>query len=150
MKAFYEMDLTRLEFDAIPDNYFDFIMMAHIIEHLTNGDLVIEKLLTKLKPGGMIYIEYPAFRSTKFPKMDGTLNFFDDPTHVRIYSVMEMYNLLMRHNMEIIKGGTSRHWPNILWMIPKIPFTRMKYGKVLPSIFWDFMGFAEFVFAKKK
>src|SRR5438552_1511265 len=37
MHSFYEMNLEKLEFDPIPDNYFDFIMMAHVIEHLHNG-----------------------------------------------------------------------------------------------------------------
>src|SRR5690348_14506481 len=56
MTAFYEMDLTKLEFGIIPDDYFDFIRMAHVIEHLYNGDLVIAGLLPKLKKGGHIYI----------------------------------------------------------------------------------------------
>src|ERR1051325_10422867 len=38
LKGFYEMDLTKLELDVIPDNFFDYINMAHIIEHLHNGD----------------------------------------------------------------------------------------------------------------
>jgi hypothetical protein len=36
-------------------------------------------------------------------------------------------------------------------MIPiKIPHNIMKYGKIIPSIFWDLFGFADFVIAKKK
>src|SRR5436853_5551623 len=42
MTAFYEMDLTRLDFSVIPDNYFDGIWMVHVIEHLYNGDEVIK------------------------------------------------------------------------------------------------------------
>lgn len=33
--------------------------MAHVIEHLFNGDEVIPLLLTKLKSKGYFYIEYP-------------------------------------------------------------------------------------------
>src|SRR5690606_32201635 len=73
--SFYEMDLTRLEFDVIPDNYFDFIRMAHVIEHLHNGDKVIEGLAPKLKPSGYIYIEYPGARSLTLPSMHCTLTF---------------------------------------------------------------------------
>src|SRR5437764_10751550 len=49
MESFFEMDLTKLQFQDIPDNNFDAICMVHVIEHLHNGDLVIEKLLSKLK-----------------------------------------------------------------------------------------------------
>lgn len=31
--------------------------------------------------------EWPRINSTKFPSKKGTLNFFDDETHVRIYSL---------------------------------------------------------------
>ena len=80
MTAFYEMDLTKLDFSSVPDNYFDGIWMVHVIEHLYNGDEVIKMLLQKLKPGGFMYIEYPGITSTKLPSMHGSLNFKDDNT----------------------------------------------------------------------
>jgi 2-polyprenyl-3-methyl-5-hydroxy-6-metoxy-1,4-benzoquinol methylase len=52
MKGFYEVDLTKLEYSVVPDNYFDGIVMAHVIEHLHNGDEVLPGLIKKLKPGG--------------------------------------------------------------------------------------------------
>ena len=110
MKAFYEMDLTRLQFEIIPDDHFDFIRMTHIIEHLFNGDEVIKNLLPKLKKEGFIYIEYPGDKSTNLPSMNGTLNFYDDPTHVRIYSVKELTALLTNHNCSILSSGTRRNW----------------------------------------
>ena len=63
MKDFYELDLTLLNYQKIPDNYFDYINMAHVIEHLHNGDKVVPLLLTKLKSGGYFYIEYPGKKS---------------------------------------------------------------------------------------
>ena len=89
MKSFYEMDLTKLDFHLIPNKYFDGIWIVHVIEHLHNGDKVIENLIEKLKTGGYIYIEYPGTKSTRLPSMYGTLNFYDDLSHVRLYSVKE-------------------------------------------------------------
>lgn len=90
MEKFYELDLTLLDYAAIPNNFFDAIMMAHVIEHLHNGEEVLPLLVKKLKPGGHFYIEYPGKKSTTLPSMYGTLNFKDDPTHVRLYSVNEL------------------------------------------------------------
>ncbi len=150
LKKFYEMDLTKLEFDEMPDGYYDYINMAHIIEHLHNGDTVVEKIATKLKKGGYIYIEYPGKKSTTLPSMYGTLNFYDDPTHVRVYSVKELSELLRKNGFEIVSSGTRRSWYYILL----IPFTSMAYmlkGKRIPAaVLWDLMGFAEYVFAQKK
>ena len=150
MQSFYELNLEELNLDSVPNANFDFIMMAHVIEHLKNGDQVLVKLLAKLKPGGYLYVEYPGIKSTQLPRMKGTLNFFDDDTHVRVYSLTELYNLFLKNNTEIIKGGTRRYIPNILMMPFKVIHNLIKYGKILPSIFWDFFGFAEFILIKKK
>lgn len=150
MKQFYELDLTQLNFSAIPDNHFDAIMMAHVIEHLHNGTEVIKALIPKLKPGGLIYVEYPSLKSTRLPSMKGTLNFYDDDTHVRIYSVLELTNTFLSSGCITLKGGYRRDVQNILMIPVKIIHNKLKYGYVMGSIFWDLLGFAEYVLAKRK
>jgi SAM-dependent methyltransferase len=150
MKNFWEKDLTKLEFDDIPNDFFDVIMMSHVIEHLYNGDRVLTSLVPKVKQHGVIYIEFPGFRSTKFPSMRETLNFFDDPTHVRIFSIQEILNILTPLKCFPIRFGTRRNWFYIFMMpilIPKVVFQR---GYLLGGDFWDLFGFAEFVYARKR
>jgi SAM-dependent methyltransferase len=150
MSDFYQMDLTALNFDVIPNDFFDVIMMSHIIEHLHNGDKVMAGLTPKLKKGGYIYIEYPAERSTRLPKMKRTLNFYDDPTHVRIYSVPEVKGLLEQNGMEVLRGATRRYWPYIALLPLTIVTETIKYGFIPGGVFWDITGFAEYLFARKK
>lgn len=149
MDAFYEMDLTKLDFSSIPDNYFDALLMVHVIEHLYNGDEVIKGLLPKLKSGGYIYLEYPGEKSTRLPSMPGTLNFKDDITHVRVYSVKELSALLQANGCKVLKGGIRRN----IWFMMAMPFKILKCwvtGKKLQgNIFWDVLGFAEFVWVQK-
>jgi SAM-dependent methyltransferase len=149
MRRFWKKDLTQLEFYDIPDNFFDAILMAHIVEHLHNGDLVIKALIPKLKKGGVIYIEYPSAKSLSFPSRRGTLNFRDDPTHVRIYSVSEISGILSQNCCSVLKSGTWQRWLNILLMPFKMVHNKIKYKYVTGSTYWDWYGFAEFVFAKK-
>jgi SAM-dependent methyltransferase len=150
MKAFYEMDLTKLDFAAIPDNYFDGIWLVHIIEHLFNGDEVLAKLLPKLKSGGYLYVEYPGAKSMKLPSMYGTLNFKDDPTHVRLYSVKELTILFESNNCQIVQSGIRKN----PWFIMAMPFriisTWVKGKKLQGNIFWDVLGFAEYLWVQKK
>lgn len=149
MKGFYEMDLTRLEYEPIPDHYFDAIWIVHVIEHLHNGDQVIEKLIPKLKPGGFMYLEYPGAKSKKLPHMYGTLNFYDDPTHVRCYSIGELTQVLTRNQCIVVESGIRR---NIYFMLA-MPFRILYYlllGQKVPgNVFWDLLGFAEFLYVKK-
>ena len=150
MDAFYEMDLTLLQFGTIPNDHFDLIRMTHIIEHLYNGDEVIKQLLPKLKKGGYIYIEYPGQKSTKLPSMNGTLNFYDDQTHVRVYSVNEISRLLLKNDFTILSSGTRRNWVFLLAMPFRVAGNLLKGKKPRGNMFWDLLGFAEFVYARKK
>ena len=148
-KAFYELDLTKLDYSTIPNNYFDFIRMAHVIEHLYNGDEVLKALLPKLKEGGFFYIEYPGKKSLTLPSMHGTLNFHDDPTHVRIYSIKELQNIFEDGGCRVLKSGIRRNASNIIAMPARAALSLLRRKKLEANIFWDITGFAEYLFVKK-
>lgn len=147
--AFYEIDLTTLNYKIIPDNYFDFIRMAHVIEHLPNGEQVIVNLLPKLKRGGYFYLEYPGKKSLNLPSMYGTLNFQDDPTHVKVYNYTDLSVLFEENECTVILAKTRRNIWNILAMPARILISMIRNRKMEGNIFWDITGFAEFILAKK-
>lgn len=150
MEQFYEMDLTKLQFDSLPNDHFDAIWMVHVIEHLHNGDEVLPALLPKLKSGGYLYVEFPGKKSTTLPSMHGTLNFHDDPTHVRIYSAKDLSQLLAKSGLQTLEAGTRRNWYYIAAMPLRIAGHWLKGKKLQGNIFWDVLGFAEFVYGRKK
>lgn len=150
MKAFYEVDLTSLKFDHLPRQYFDVLWMVHVIEHLHNGDQVLPRLLNSLKCGGYFYIEYPGKKSTTLPSMRGSLNFYDDPTHVRVYSVRELREIFEQHNCRVISNGTRRNWIYITATPFRIIASLIKGKKLQGNIFWDILGFAEYLYVQKK
>jgi SAM-dependent methyltransferase len=149
MKDFYELDLTKLDYSIIPDQYFDGIWMAHVIEHLYNGDKVLSELIKKLKPGGYFYIEYPGQKSITLPSMRGSLNFKDDPTHVRLYSVAELTKVFEAGNCRILSSGTRRNWFYIITIPVRIILSLIKKGHVQGNVFWDLLGFAEYLWVQK-
>jgi SAM-dependent methyltransferase len=148
---YFLVDLDNLsELDnALPNNYFDFIIMAGVIEHTRKGTEILEILAKKLKDGGGIYIEFPSVRSLSFPSMEGTLNFCDDPTHVKLYDVKEIANALIKCEFKIIKAGTRRNYVNLILTPLRAIYHLIKYRKIYGSAFWDILGFAEFLYAKK-
>jgi SAM-dependent methyltransferase len=150
IEQFYELDLTKLDYSIIPDNFFDFIRMAHVIEHLYNGDKVLRELIPKLKNGGFFYIEYPGKKSLKLPSMHGTLNFHDDPTHVRVYSVEELKRIFESLNCKVKKAGTRRNTWNILAMPVRTITSLIKNRRLEANIFWDITGFAEYLYVQKQ
>jgi len=150
MAYFYELDLTKLEYAVIPDDFFDGVWMTHVIEHLYNGDQVIENLIRKLRPGGFMYVEYPGKKSVRLPSMNGTLNFYDDPTHVRIYSIAELSELFRKTGCTVLAAGTRRNWYYLLAMPLRIVSFTIRRKKLIGNIFWDLFGFAEYIYIQKK
>jgi len=150
MKGFYELDLTKLDYSTIPDNSFDGIWMAHVIEHLYNGDQVLPGLISKLKSGGFFYLEYPGQKSTTLPSMRGTLNFKDDTTHVRVYSIPEIAAIFAANGCRVIRSGTRRNWYYIVSIPVRAVLSLIKNGYIQGNVFWDLLGFAEFLYVQKK
>ncbi len=149
MEEFFELDLTTLDFRRIPDLAYDVILMAHVVEHLLNGDQVIRGLIPKLRPGGVLYVEYPGPRSLRLPSRPGCLNFHDDPTHVRMYSLAEITGLLRRAGLEIVEAGTRRDARAIALLPLRALKSKLDHGYVAGGVFWDLLGFAEYVIAHK-
>jgi SAM-dependent methyltransferase len=149
MDEFFEMDLTQLRFGAVPDGRYDVILMAHVIEHLKNGDEVIRGLLPKLKPGGMICIEFPGERSLHLPSMRGTLNFHDDETHVRLFTAPEVATVLRAAGLEIARAGVRRDPMGIVMLPLNAIRCWQTYGFISGGIFWDLLGFADYVVGVK-
>jgi hypothetical protein len=84
-----------------------------------------------------------------FPSKRETLNFYDDPTHCRIFSVKEVKDILERSKLNILSTGVRRRMINILLMPFKIVFQSITKGYVRAGVYWDFYGFAEYVIARK-
>jgi SAM-dependent methyltransferase len=149
MERLYLLDLDVSNFDELPDDYFDVILMSHVIEHARRGITALQTLACKkLKTGGVIYVEFPSVRSLAFPSMPGTLHFCDDVTHVRLYDTKEIANALLSSNCRIIKAATRR-WVDRVLLLPLTVLAKMWQGKPTASCYWDLLGFADFVYARK-
>jgi SAM-dependent methyltransferase len=149
MDEFFELDLTRLGFEAILDGAYDVLLLAHVIEHLANGDEVLRALVPKLKPGGVVYVEFPGARSLTLPSRRGTLNFHDDATHVRLFTAAEVADLLRGCGLKILEAGTRRDPTGILMTPVHAWNAKRAHGYVPGGVFWDLFGFADRVLAER-
>ena len=151
MKEFYDIDLAGEpeKMEGIPGGYFDVVVFSHVIEHLVNGADVLGILADKVKPGGKIYVEFPSVRSLTLPSMRGTLNFYDDSTHVKVYELRDIEKILIGKRFEIVKARPRRDLLRILLTPLAVFYSLAKFGRVKAAVFWDLTGFADFVYAKK-
>ena len=148
MDEFVKCDLEKDSLECLPDESFDLIIMAHVIEHLHDAEHVVKSLSSKLQPNGRIYIECPTERSLRLPSGVKCLNFYDDPTHVRIYDPAA---ICRSSGLHVLKSGVRRDWRlvfiGLTAAIPKQLITLFKYRKPYGPLLWDILGFAQFAIA---
>ena len=96
---FLETDLLVNQID-IKDDFFDLIICSHMIEHLSNPDLLINELERILRPGGIIFLKTPDIKYVKW-------NFYDDFTHVRPYTKNSLLKVVESQNLKIINCYTT-------------------------------------------
>lgn len=146
---FHEIDLSTGDLSQLPDAAYDCILMAHVIEHLPNGEDVLRGLVPKLRPDGLLYVEFPGVRSLGLPSMRGSLNFHDDPTHVRLYTASEVSHALRSFGLRVDRAGTRRDVRAIALLPLRALSSLRQHGYVAGSVFWDLLGFADYVVARR-
>ena len=55
-----------------------------------------------LKQDGILYMAFPCEESVTFPSREGTLNFYDDPTHINIPIFDDILDQIKSNNLEIL------------------------------------------------
>jgi hypothetical protein len=81
--------------------------------------------------------------------MEGCLNFHDDKSHVRVYSVPELKQIFEECGCTILKSGIRRNYYYIAAMPFRIIWSLLKNKKLNANLFWDICGFAEFLAIRK-
>jgi 2-polyprenyl-3-methyl-5-hydroxy-6-metoxy-1,4-benzoquinol methylase len=150
-----EFHRANFETDRLPwpDAQFDGITCMHVVEHLSDTTQLISEIARLLKPGGRVYVETPDPKSltTKSAWGDGagtvTMNFYDDPTHVRVVSVAEVSQKLMGAGLEPEESGLSR---NLLFagVFPLYAIARSTSRKrFVAQLHW--MGWSAYIAARR-
>lgn len=100
-------DVEKKEF-AWEKDYFDYIIMGDVLEHLMTPEYVLKRFYKCLKTGGHIIVSMPnvkhysvllpLLRHDIFPYSDAGIL---DRTHVKMYTGVEIHNLLTRSGYKI-------------------------------------------------
>lgn len=112
---FHRADFERDELPW-PDSSFDAITCMHVVEHLSSSRHLLEQSARLLKPGGRLYVETPHPKTETMASVSGkaagcvTMNFYDDPTHVRPVPIGELVQLAGESGLRAVASGTSRNW----------------------------------------
>lgn len=144
----------NLESDQLPwpDSSFDAITCMHVVEHLRTMTNLWSEVARLLKPGGRIYVETPGPESVKTPSppvsLRGkiTLNFYDDPTHIRPVSIDELENAARNVGLRATNTGRSRNWI-FAAAYPVLSLAGVTRKRYVAKLHW--LGWSAYLIAEK-
>lgn len=84
---------------------YDLIIINHVFEHLTNGKVIFSKLSRLLKPGGILYAEFPSIRTAYKRQIGNSYHFHEDPTHKAFYILENLANIAITEGCNIVSCG---------------------------------------------
>jgi SAM-dependent methyltransferase len=87
-----------MDLGGIADNSVDFVFASNVFEHLTQAEFatVLSQVRSKLRPGGTLNILQPNYRYAY-------REYFDDYTHVSVYSDRSLADFLRAHGFRILE-----------------------------------------------
>ena len=149
-KKFYKSSSKHFASDILNINEtFDYVVSSHNLEHCEEPIHTLKALCSVVKVGGSIFLSFPSIDSLNFPSRDGTLNFFDDPTHLNNpLDYDQICQTLLENNFSILYSSKN-YQPFFLYFLGLIlePVSRFT-KRVLPGT-WAFYGFETIIHAKK-
>jgi 2-polyprenyl-3-methyl-5-hydroxy-6-metoxy-1,4-benzoquinol methylase len=155
MDEFFPVGADGSGYEAIPEASYDFVILHHVVEHMAEPGPIVAALCAKLKPGGYVWIAFPSLRSLALPhSVDETLQFCDDPTHVRLPAVREMANILLANQVNVLHAGRSREgffttMTDVLKLGKRLA-VKLFTGKFSGRGMWYLLGFEDHVFGQRR
>ena len=124
----------------ISDSSVDFVFASNLVEHLTQGEFatVLDALQKKLKPGGTLNLLQPNYRFAY-------REYFDDYTHVTVYSDRSLVDYLESHGLRVIDcrprflpltvKSWLPVWPFLIRLYLRLPYKPLAKQMLVRAVF---------------
>ena len=127
---------------------FDAAISNHNLEHCNHPMETLDAICSRLKKGGRLYLAFPSEESATFPSRKGTLNFYDDSTHIYLPDFKAVMKRLIRNNGMSVDFVARSYRPFLARMIGMIQKFIIKDRAT--HFIWCYYGFETVITAHKK
>ncbi len=101
----YTLNISNctLEEAKYRDEYFDFITLNHVFEHVPNPSKTLNEIYRILKPGGHLIIAVPVYDSLASKVFGKYWAQLDTPRHLYLFSTEVLKKYAKKHKFDILK-----------------------------------------------
>jgi methionine biosynthesis protein MetW len=131
-------------------NYFDVIVLSHVIEHVYDPESLLRQCHKILKPGGKIVVTTPNFKSLGHRIYKGFWRGLEVPRHLMVFSKNNLRDCSVKAGFKTEKLCTTERWAKPICSASRI--TPQGKTKILLKLWSRIMGeliqMTELVFQK--
>ena len=131
------------------DKKFDAVISCHNLEHCNDRSGTLNQMIEKLNSNGKIYLSFPSKESMYFPKREGTLNYYDDPTHLDSPPDFEKIIKIFKDKGLKIIFSKRNYKPLVLNFIGIFTNLISFFTKRVHLGLWERWGFESIIIAEK-
>ena len=130
--------------------HFDAVISSHNIEHCDEREKTFAAMLEAVKHGGRLFMSFPSANSVNFPRREGCLNYYDDPTHKDPPPKAEQFVAELCANGFDIEFATIQYQPIVDYIRGLIhePVSRRR-DKIVAGT-WEYYGFESIIWACRR
>lgn len=128
---------------------FDAVISSHNLEHCIDRSATLNAMAGAIKPGGRLYLSFPSEASVNFPSREGTLNYFDDDTHLDLPPRMNEILDILREAGLHAEFAAPRYRPMILAALGAISEPLSRRQRRVRVGTWELYGFEAIIWAQK-
>lgn len=104
-KNFFDINIIAkdlLELSDSYNNYFDFISMFHVLEHLPDPNIYLKKVNQIMKPGGFLIVEVPNIKSIDSLFFKYLIRIIQPPHHLYAFNYRNLEYILKKNGFEVV------------------------------------------------
>lgn len=128
---------------------FDAVISSHNLEHCFDRSSVLEAMTDAVAEYGQIFLAFPTESSVRFPSRLGTLNYYDDSSHI---DAPPVFSKVLSHLQEQgfkVNFSSPRYRPPLLWLIGLFQERASSKRNRIMFGTWGFWGFEAIIWASK-
>ncbi len=101
------VNLGDIQSQNFPDDFFDAIIINHVIEHVHDVEELLKNCFKKLKKGGRLVVATPNTDNWQHRLYKKDWFQLDPPRHLHLFNIKNLEKIITRNNFSIVKSFSS-------------------------------------------